>query len=814
MKANGNPVTYEASDPAAGHTRITVALLLIVLLLATGLRLYHLDGQSLWNDEGTSVSVAQRDPATIVRDAALDIHPPLYYLLLNGWTRLFGTTEAAVRMLSVLLGIVLVAQIFGLGHTLSGPRFGLVAAFLAAINPFQVYYSQEARMYILIAVLAAGAVWGFVRYAQTRAWPYLLALALLEAAGLYTHYSFGFIILIINLAFLVTLRRGTALRGLLPWLASQIAVLILYLPWLPTAIQQVSGWPRPEQETAILNALADTWRWIIFGPTIETGTVAIPLLLAAVLALLGTAALATRRIRFLRIPGGWAAFVLSLWLLLPVLLMLVLGLYREAYLKFLLATTPALCLLLAAGLGAQVKRSRSQVAGLKSRSAVPALEDRASHAQVPLRILQAAALIALLIGTALSLCNYYTDPVYARDDYRGIAAYIAAVGQPGDAILLNAPGQGEVFGYYYKGELPVLGLPESRPLDPPATEAALEALAQPGRQVFAVLWATDESDPERYVEGWLDAHAFKSLDSWYGNVRLVTYAIPDEQPQAPGQALDISLENEATGDRVTLAGYSLLNPRLAAGEIAQITLFWVADQTPTQRYKVFLQLLDGANHIAGQRDAEPGGGALLTTLWPPGETIADNHGVPVHPATPPGDYRLQIGMYNAETGQRLRTPEGSDHVELDLLEVSRPSAPAPVAAMGMQYQVDEPYSALTLLGYDAHRLGYDHQPDATVELGSVLHINLYWRAEDKPSGEWLVAIDLVDDSGRSWAQTVGDPAGGYPTSLWQPGDVWRGQFNLAVPLDAPKGRYRLRIQPVNGDGVEREPLHSESIRIE
>ena len=57
--------------------------LLGIMLLALALRLYRLDAQSLWNDEGTSVALAQRDLATITRNAADDIHPPLYYYLLH-----------------------------------------------------------------------------------------------------------------------------------------------------------------------------------------------------------------------------------------------------------------------------------------------------------------------------------------------------------------------------------------------------------------------------------------------------------------------------------------------------------------------------------------------------------------------------------------------------------------------------------------------------------------------------------------------------------------------------------------------------------
>ena len=106
-----------------------------------------------------------------------------------------------MRSLSALLGVVLVALTYGLGRLLVGRWAGLVAALLAAIHPFQVYYSQEARMYMLLAVLTAGAMLALVRIVGRGSWVAWGALVLLEASGLYTHYSFAFIVVVLNLAY-------------------------------------------------------------------------------------------------------------------------------------------------------------------------------------------------------------------------------------------------------------------------------------------------------------------------------------------------------------------------------------------------------------------------------------------------------------------------------------------------------------------------------------------------------------------------------------------------------------------------------------
>jgi mannosyltransferase len=811
------------------YSQITIAALLLILLLALVLRFYHLDAQSLWNDEGTSVAIAQRGLVTIARDAAHDIHPPLYYWLLSGWVRLVGTSEVAVRSLSALLGVALVALTYALGRLLrpQGGRWaGLAAALVAAINPFQVYYSQEARMYMLLAVWGALAFYAALIWAASERgegvhhWSIVYVLA--SVAGLYTHYAFPMVLLVINLTILLdillqglghptmvrraqtaqgdqvsaqpTTSSGQALSAWRPvarlwrWLALQTGVVLLFAPWLPTAYSQLTTWPAVVEPPNLIAAWITICQWFSTGPAAppwgEMGWVLLLFLL------LFYPARGHRRL-----PGLLAYLTPVLWLVVPVLLILGLGLFKEAYLKFLLVASPAPCLL----------------AGRLVTAALPTGRRASSVAVVLL-----GALVALLVlgASVYGLYHYYNNPAYARDDYRGIAAYVDATGKPCDAILLNAPGQHEVFGYYYHGDLPVYPLPETRPLDPAATEIALEGLTQPGGRVFAVLWATDESDPERFIEGWLDRHAYKALDSWYGNVRLAVYSVPERMPAVPDRILNASLHSSETEDEITLLGYSLLNDRLAAGDIAQITLFWQAGRAPTLRYKVFLHVLDAANHIIGQRDAEPGGGVQLTTLWAPGDIVADNHGLPIHPATPPGEYRVEVGMYNLDTGHRLVTGGGESQVWLEPLAVERPLAPPPVAALGMQHAQGADFGELALLGYDAYRLGFAGQPDLPLRPGDVLRANLYWRARVQPAGDWRVSISVVDSGGWEWAAITAEPIGGYPTGRWQEGDVWRGQFDLVVPGDAPPGRYRIRVGPIAPDGTRPDPFLSRSLDVE
>ena len=131
---------------------------LIVLLLAFAVRFHALDAQSLWNDEGNSLRLAERSVPDLIDAAGRDIHPPGYYLALKGWIALAGEGELGLRSLSALEGVLAVALTVALGRMLFGRAAGTLAGLLVTLSPFAVYYSQEARMYAQLALLSAASM--------------------------------------------------------------------------------------------------------------------------------------------------------------------------------------------------------------------------------------------------------------------------------------------------------------------------------------------------------------------------------------------------------------------------------------------------------------------------------------------------------------------------------------------------------------------------------------------------------------------------------------------------------------------------------
>jgi len=613
---------------------------LITLTLAAWLRFYHLDTQSYWNDEGNSLRLAQRAPAGILRAAAADIHPPGYYLALSGWRSLTGDTEFALRGFSALAGLVLVALVYRLGRLYFSRAAGLGAAVLAAVNPFLVYYAQEARMYALLAALSAASFLLFSLWLRSSrppnpAWgkPGLAgAYVLITAAGLYTHYAFGFVVIAQNLAALGGLlahaRRGGP-RRLVYWLGLQAATLVLFLPWLPTALRQLTAWPADRAAQPFLLALADLARTLTFGRTLPTAEAGLGLLGALVLLGLG-------------FQRRGQTITPALWLLVPAALTLGLGLLTDAFAKLLLVAGPPTALLLGQGLAA-IPAGPFE-GGWRPR--------RRRLSDLGWLALWLAGVFALSAATFTSLNNLYFNPLYFRDDYRGLARDLAAAYRPGDAILLIAPNQSEAFSYYHPAGLPnsapVFPLPATRPLDPAATTTALESLAAAHARLFVLLWGDAQADPDHLIENWLNTHAFKAGDQWYGQVRLATYAVA-----APAAGPQVSV-NARFGDHLTLTGYALAPAAPHPGDIVQLTLFWQTDAPLDLRYKVFVHIYaDVSAPPVAQQDGEPGGGLALTTGWPPGQVIADNHGVRLPSDLPPGTYTVYVGLTELFSEARL-----------------------------------------------------------------------------------------------------------------------------------------------------------------
>ncbi len=619
-------------------------VLLALLLLATGLRFYGLTAQSFWNDEGNTARLVERPLALIIEGAAGDIHPPGYYVLLHGWRAFAGESEFALRGFSALCGVLTVAVTAAIARRAGGRWAAMGAALFVAAHPLAVYYSQEARMYALLGLVSALTLWAASRPLSKASvpWIWVIRLALCIALGLYAQYAYILALASLNAAFglmwLVDFANGRRRwRTLGLWMAAHTLAGALFAPWAPIAMR-ASGWRPPDlaAEAAINEVTPALARALVAGVTLPSDALfwwawGAPLAMLLLLALMnvGRNGIPTRRLDS-RPLGAAAAVSMAL---LPALLIAAFGLYRPAYLKFLMMSVGPLGVTLALPL---------------------------SNAR--LRWAALALLLALLPTQGVALHHLYNDPAYARDDYRGIAARIAEQAEPDDAVILSAPNQWEVFTYYYRGPMAIYPAPY-RPTQAEA-RAWAEEIVEEHPRLFVLFWGDTESDPERRIEPLLARLAYKADDRWIGQVRVARYGT-GPLPTRPAAPLSARL-----GEAIRLDGYALPEQVYTTGEVIPVTLFWRAATPPATRYKVFVHLLDANGTLVAQTDREPEGGFRPTDRWPVAERIVDRYGVWLPGSLSNGNYVLQIGMYDFN-GTRLPITQNGQMVgdALPLTEV-------------------------------------------------------------------------------------------------------------------------------------------------
>jgi hypothetical protein len=617
---------------------------------------------------------------------------------------------------------------------------------------------------------------------------------LFAALGLWTHYSFAIVLAAANLAWfgrwLYLHRQGggsATWRTLGVWAGLNALALLAFLPWLPAAVNSVLHWPKGGVGVTLAEGLEATLRTLTLGPLRSTPQPAWAwVLVGGLLPLVGLGGLL--RTRGQLAPTRWFALPLALWLGLPVALMAGLGLFSDAFLKFLIAAAPAWCLLGACAplvLGPRDARAAPAAASAKTGAKTGAAP--AGVLGVVVWTAAAAVAAAGLIWAAAVLPPYYGD-AQARDNYQGIAAYIKGVADPQrDLVVLDAPGQAEVWRYYDPG-VPVLALPATRPPAPAAVEAALAAATAGGteerRHVYALFWATDEADPDRLVETWLDRNAFKALDVWQGNVRLATYVLADDLLALPMAPVEFD-------PAITLGGQAQPQPpqTVPAGDAVVVQLRWDVRADVDRAYKVSVQLLDAANQVIAQRDGEPVGGSRPTDTWRAGEEVLDNYALPIPLGTPPGEYRLVAAMYDPANGRRLSHP-GGDSVALGTVLVERSAEPLPPSLIPMQHAGAHTLGPVTLLGYDAYRKDYAHAPATPLMPGDLAHFVFYWQSPAPLPPDW--PGDLAATL-RLGGQSVTFPLAGaaFPTAQWQGGEIVRGQVD--IPYDGSGGVPQLEV---------------------
>jgi Dolichyl-phosphate-mannose-protein mannosyltransferase len=170
-------------------------VLLALVLVAIVIRIITIDNQSFWADEAlTAYEAGQSFTAMLHTVASIETTPPLYFVLIWVWAKAFGTSEVALRSISLLAGVALVPIAYLCARELLDRRAGLIAAALVVANPFMIWYSQEARAYMLLTALTGASFLWFLRARRDPSRRNLGWWAGFSAAAVMTHFFAGFAI--------------------------------------------------------------------------------------------------------------------------------------------------------------------------------------------------------------------------------------------------------------------------------------------------------------------------------------------------------------------------------------------------------------------------------------------------------------------------------------------------------------------------------------------------------------------------------------------------------------------------------------------
>lgn len=276
----------------AARSGSVILTVLAGALITAGVALRIASTSDLWLDEALSVHIADLPLGDMLDALRRDGHPPLYYLLLHGWTRVFGTGDEAVRSLSGVASLATLPLLWLAGRRYGGRPTAVAAVVLLATSPFAIRYATEARMYALVMLLVV-AGWLCLRAAldgddgAARRVP-LVGVAVSSGLLLLTHYWSFYLLASTGVLLLWLWRRGR--RSALPAALAVAAGGVLFLPWLPAFLDQMGStgtpWGKPERPTQLLTITLADWGG---GPSGESLLLGAGIAAFVLLALLGRA---------------------------------------------------------------------------------------------------------------------------------------------------------------------------------------------------------------------------------------------------------------------------------------------------------------------------------------------------------------------------------------------------------------------------------------------------------------------------------------------------------------------------------------------
>lgn len=620
--------------------RIQLTILLGIILLGTFLRLYQLDAVAFRGDEAFSVQRWAQEPlsTSLTEIAAIEPHPPLTYILFRAWGLIFGTeSEFILRLLPVLFNLLGIPTIYALGKRLSGlSSIGLIAAFLWAIHPFQIWHAQDFRNYGIWAGLSVITLWLGLRVIHSDrrliSWILYIFVATLSSLVFYNELItigvLGLYVIIISWHEKLFIFKWSVINAAI--IALTITIFIIFQGNLITGggyggttggFEIVQWWQR---FIPVLN-FGDTlslslqqqfnpttiWWWFIVGIVlISTGFV------------------------IYKVPQQSIFLVMVAFLPLLVLgiISTQLRIFRPRY---IILAAPAYTLIISYSVVLLWQMSRTRILSI--------------------------ILLAVWLGiSGISLNNYYHNPAFAKaPDWVGLIQYLEDNTEANEVIIQTSVDAS--FGYYYDNseiDAGEFGLPANvtQPIDKVIHTMEMTA------HDYHSFWIIGQTFPDWPNAGVVEDWAFE-------NLQLVRETNIDGSPIRQFMSWEIVEEEVqitrlATYDEaIQLVGTQIFNPE-PSNELT-IWLYWHPIQQTDSALTAFVHLVGDINPSTGtalwsQDDHLPQNGRVSTDSWEIGQTYRDVYILPLAEVIS-GEYSIQVGFYDAETGDRLTLEDGTDN---------------------------------------------------------------------------------------------------------------------------------------------------------
>ncbi len=643
--------------------RLTWLFLICLLLLAFALRVYRLPAQSLWYDEGVSWYMTRLSLPALTTWTADDIQPPLYYYLLWPWVRLAGTSEYALRFLSVFFGTLTVPLLWITARRLLWKSAAWLAALILTLSPLHVYYAQEARMYTLLTFLGLLSSYLLLRWLETGSphlrSPTIWAYVLTAVAALYTHY-FAFFLLVAHALYILylwwgQLRSGRPLRpNIATALSLTISIAILYLLWLPFLVTRYgvdtsywSGALKPGEITRklfIAFSLGETvteeiGTWLALGYGL--------ILLMSLIVLLRSAFYAVRSTQYETRTAYYvlrkdSLVFLLLYLLIPVTLVLLLVQRTPKFNpRYAMLASPAFILLIAGGLSCLAAPAACRLPPHVSRFTF--------HVS---RLIAAAVLLFILTASIYSLRNWYQPYAvnqFNKADFRITAQIVRERIGPDETVLLSSGHMFPAWAYYYGREgwerLPDIEILDVNAALDLSVGDELDHLLRGKSGTWLVRWQNEVTDPFDVLPLYLGGVGTQDDYGQFWHMELFHFSLPPDARFNLNDFITQPAEADLDGQA------QLLGMRQVSD--TQLILLWRALAEMETDYTIFVHLVDATGETLVNADHRP---QRPTREWRPGQIIPDRVSLALPPDLPAGQYWLEVGLYDTSDPALPRLP--------------------------------------------------------------------------------------------------------------------------------------------------------------